>query len=245
MAITLFTALSSLYSPQSCKGKYLLTGRKNIAGLAIATICKVMKTSNGSRPRTLRSFPNRLDYATFVVEGIQQDLQNPFEEAIGSVIFGSPAFANQLQPLVKKPHLIEDAGCRGLGCDQRSLDGECEARRSRFFRLIQCQRTRMLVYGLRRFTQMTGRDIAVAGRCPSIWLRRFSQEMQIQLVKNIEFRNRIEDLAQLFRKRIWLGLFPRRETAEDSTSKLKQPQFHYRLIAQFLVQKPFPQPIHN
>jgi putative transposase len=154
--------------------------------------------------RTLRSFQNKLDYATFIVEGIQQDLKSPFEEAIGGVIFGSRAFAKQLQPLVKKPHLTEDMpGVEDLDITSDPSMEEVEAAISQIFPcLTQCQRTRMLVYGLRRFTQMTGRDIAaVAGRCPSM-VTHVWHEMQIQLVKNIEFRKRMEDVAQVLRKRI-------------------------------------------
>jgi putative transposase len=154
--------------------------------------------------RTLRSFQNKLDYANFIAEGIQNDLKNPFEEAIGGVVFGSRAFANQLQPLVKKPHLTEDMpGVEALDVTSYPSIEEVEAVISQIFPcLTQCQRTRMLVYGLRRFTQMTGRDIAaVAGRCPSM-VTHVWQEMQIQLVKNSEFRKRMENVAQLLRKGI-------------------------------------------
>jgi REP element-mobilizing transposase RayT len=154
--------------------------------------------------RTLRSFQDKLDYATFVVEGIQQDLKNPFEKAIGGVIFGSRTFANQLRPLVKKPDLTEDVPCiEDLDVTSDPSMDEVEAAiRQIFPRLTQCQRTRMLVYALRLFTQMTGRDIAaVVGRCPSM-VTHVWQEMQIQQMKNIEFQKQIGNVARLLRKRI-------------------------------------------
>jgi hypothetical protein len=120
------------------------------------------------------------------------------------VIFGSRAFANQLRPLVKKPHLTEDVpGVEDLDATSDPSKDEVEAAISQIFpRLTQCQCTRVLVYGLRRFTQMTGRDIAaVVGRCPSM-VTHIWQEMQIQLGKNLEFRKRMENVAQLLRKRI-------------------------------------------
>jgi hypothetical protein len=58
--------------------------------------------------KTLDCFASPTDYAAFVLQGLQQNLANPFDEAIGGLFFGSDAFAAQLSPLVRTPHLIED-----------------------------------------------------------------------------------------------------------------------------------------
>jgi putative transposase len=157
-----------------------------------------------TKSTTLSSFASRLDYANFVVEGIENDLINPFEEAIGGVFFGSQAFADNLSPLVKSPPMTEDMPSVKYLMEAKdpSVEEMEEAIKQVFPQLSQCKRTRIMIYTLRRFTQMSGRGIAaIADRCPSavthVW-----QEMQSRLVKDIEFRKRMENLAQLLGKRI-------------------------------------------
>jgi hypothetical protein len=63
--------------------------------------------------------------------------------------------------------------------------------------LSDCQRQRMFVYALRRFSHATGREIAsVTGRSPSavthVW-----RELQDRLTVDMTFKQQVEALARI------------------------------------------------
>ena len=149
--------------------------------------------------KTLDCFASRADYAAFVLQGLQQDLADPFEDAIGGLIFGSAAFAAQLRPLVHPPHWMEDIPqtrvLRAVAAP--SLEAIRSAVIDTFPGLSDCQRRRILVYALRRFSNATGREIAsMAGRSPSavthVW-----RELQERLNVDTTFKQQVEALARI------------------------------------------------
>ena len=149
--------------------------------------------------RTLDCFASPTDYAAFVLQGLQQDLADPFDEAIGGLFFGSDAFAAQVRPLVRTPHLIEDIPqTRALNAVAApSLEAIRSAVMDTFSVLSDCQRQRMFVYALRRFSHATGREIAsVTGRSPSavthVW-----RELQGRLSVDMTFKQQVEALARI------------------------------------------------
>ena len=149
--------------------------------------------------KTLDCFASSTDYAAFVLQGLQQDLADPFDEAIGGLFFGSDGFAAQLRPLVRVPHLIEDIPqTRALNAVAApSLEAIRSAVMDTFSGLSDCQRQRMFVYALRRFSLATGREIAsVAGGSPSavthVW-----RELQDRLTVDMTFKQQVEALARI------------------------------------------------
>jgi len=151
--------------------------------------------------KTLDCFASPTDYAAFVLQGLQQDLADPFDGAIGGLFFGSDAFAAQLRPLVRTPHLIEDIPqTRALNAVAApSLEAIRSAVMDTFSVLSDCQRQRMFVYALRRFSHATGREIAsVTGRSPSavthVW-----RELQDRLTVDMTFKQQVEALARILR----------------------------------------------
>jgi len=155
-----------------------------------------------ARSKTLNCFADIADYSSFVLDGLQQDLEDPFEAAAGGLAFGSNNFVDQIRMLVRIPHLLEDVpGIRDLKrADAPSLDAIRAAVNDSFPSLSECRRMRMFIYAIRRFTTRTGREIAeITRRCPSavthIW-----RDIQTRLTKDPELQRQFETLAQLLGK---------------------------------------------
>ena len=147
--------------------------------------------------KTLDCFASPADYVAFVRQGLQLDLASPFELAIGGAIFGSDAFAAQLRPLVRTPDLLEDVP------ETRVLNAvaapSCDTIRSAVIQtfpgLSECQRQRICVYALRRFSSATGREMAsMTARTPSAVTHAWGA-LQARLDSDISFRRQIEMLA--------------------------------------------------
>lgn len=148
--------------------------------------------------KTLDCFASTADYVAFVLQGSQLDLASPFDLAIGGAIFGSDAFAVQLRPLLRTPDLLEDVP------ENRVLDAvsapSCDAIRSAVIQtlpgLSECQRQRIFVHALRRFSNATGREIAsMTDRTPSAVTHAW-RALQARLASDISFRRQIEMLAR-------------------------------------------------
>ena len=195
----LLPPLLALHPPQSGQGASPRHARR----LRLVELSAI--SGIGPRPRldrwskTLDCFASSTDYAAFVLQGLQQDLADPFDEAIGGLFFGSDAFAAQLRPLVRTPHLIEDIPqTRALNAVAApSLEAIRSAVMDTFSGLSDCQRQRMFVYALRRFSHATGREIAsVTGRSPSavthVW-----RELQDRLTVDMTFKQQVEALARI------------------------------------------------
>jgi len=152
--------------------------------------------------KTLECFVSASDYASFVLEGMQKELANPFDLATGGLVFGSESFANHVGTLVRLPQLHEDV--HGVRSFTRRIYPSIDAIRTavgeQFPDLSDCQHLRMFTYALRRFTDKSGREIAsIVGRCPSavthIW-----RELQTRLSIDPELRRRVELLARALRQ---------------------------------------------
>jgi putative transposase len=149
--------------------------------------------------KTLDCFASPVDYAAFVLQGLQLDLASPFDLAIGGTIFGSGAFAAQLRPLIRTPDLLEDVPETRVLNDVSapSFDAIRSAVIQTFPGLSECQRRRIFVYALRCFSNATGREIAsMIGRTPSAVTHAW-RALQTRLASDISFRRQIEMLAQI------------------------------------------------
>ena len=149
--------------------------------------------------KTLDCFASVSEYSSFVLQGLQQELEDPFESAIGGLVFGSKSFANRIVSLVRMPQLQEDVpGIRSpLSDDFLSIDVIRAAVEEIFPGLSECQRLRMIAYAMRRFTEKSGREIAtILDRCPStithVW-----REVQMRLLNDPELRQRMSALARI------------------------------------------------
>lgn len=149
--------------------------------------------------KTLGSFASAADYTAFVLQGMEQDLRDPFKAAIGGVVFGSKSFAKQVRMLVRLPALQEDVPTtRELAPENvPSVEVIRMAVAEIFPELSQSQRLRMLMYAIRRFTNVSGREIAtITGRSPSavthVW-----RDVQTRLVKDRWLRQKLESLEGL------------------------------------------------
>ena len=151
-----------------------------------------------STSRTLDCFPNKSDYVSFVLQGLQNELKNPFEEAVGGTIFGSKDFVNRVSALVHTTNAAEVIGVRELKQKHVPSIGAVDTAVNEIFPgLSQCQRNRILIYAMRRFTERTGSEIAaIMGRSPSavthIW-----REIQMRLLNDHEFQQKMDALTQL------------------------------------------------
>jgi hypothetical protein len=148
-------------------------------------------------PRTRECFADLSDYTCFVLQGLQQDHENPFDSAIGGLVFGSKRFAKQVGVLVWMPQLREDVpGARRLTPEASPSAHIISAAVDEIFLgLSECQRRRMVTFTMRRFTDQSGREIAgITRQCPStvthVW-----REIQMRLGNDGELRHRIEALA--------------------------------------------------
>jgi putative transposase len=153
--------------------------------------------------RTLECFGHASEYRAFVLQGLQHDLEDPFEEAKGGLIFGSSDFVDQIRPLVRLPRLLEDVPrIRDLSSKEiASIDAIRETVNHTFSSSSECQRMRILAYVLTRFTDLAGREIAdITGRSPAsvthIW-----RDFQTRLSIDPTLAQKIEALAQLLEKK--------------------------------------------
>jgi putative transposase len=152
--------------------------------------------------KTLECFASASDYTSFVLEGMQEELADPFDLATGGLVFGSESFVNHVGTLVRLPQLHEDVpGIRSLTRTiYPSIEAIGAAVREEFPDLSDRQHLRIFAYALRRFTDKSGREIAsIIGRSPSavthIW-----RELQTGLSTDPELRRRVELLAQALGK---------------------------------------------
>jgi putative transposase len=149
--------------------------------------------------KTLDCFSSLDAYTGFVLQGLQQDLRDPFRSAIGGLIFGSKTFAKEIGVLVHMPQLQTNlAGARSLASDTYpSADliraAVCEV----FPGLSECQRLRMLTYAMRRFSDQRGEEIAaLTGRCPSAVTHAW-RKIQTRLVHDPELQQQMQALARV------------------------------------------------
>jgi|WetSurMetagenome_2_1015567.scaffolds.fasta_scaffold95382_2 putative transposase len=152
--------------------------------------------------KTLSCFPTSLEYADFVCQNGIEKLRNPFECAIGGAVFGSSEFAARLGVLSSHTDMIDIPGAFAWKqADLSETDQINEAINDVFPSISKCQRTRLMVFSLRRFTDKSNAEIAaVVGRCPSavthIW-----KGFQIRLVTDTQLQNRLSLLSDAISRR--------------------------------------------
>jgi putative transposase len=149
-----------------------------------------------STARTLNAFSSDSDYRRLLLQGCQEKLKDPFEEAVGGLIFGSRNFVDRMRALVPVRKPFEMMRARELRPKRNiPISAIDKAIEDVFPQLSECQRTRMLVYTLRRFTDKTGREIAdITGRSPSavthIW-----QKTEAQLLDDLVLQQQIDAVS--------------------------------------------------
>jgi putative transposase len=149
--------------------------------------------------KILDCFSSRSDYARFVLQGLKEEVANPFESAVAGTVFGSRTFVNQLGSLVQLSKVNKEIPAMhelklSLGPSIASIIAAIDLL---FTGLSQCQRTRMLIYAMRRFTEKTGREIAlITGRSPSDVSHAW-HTTQMQLLNDPELQRKMETVAQL------------------------------------------------
>jgi putative transposase len=122
-----------------------------------------------STRKTLLAFSNVQEYRRFVESKLKGEVGDPFRKAVAGIAFGSDAFARAICARVKQRGNQRDiSGLTGLlGPVPIAVEQVCEYIRTSCSRLSSCQRERVLVYALRRFSGLTGRQIAaLTGRSP-------------------------------------------------------------------------------
>jgi len=123
-----------------------------------------------SRDRTLSCFENSAGYARFLQEGLQRDINDPFKSAVGGIAFGDESFVKRVRFLIQSPNWPDDGDRFGEMATVAGVTPEVvySAVERLFADLSPCQRGRVLIYCLRRFTGLTGREIAsLTGRTAS------------------------------------------------------------------------------
>jgi REP element-mobilizing transposase RayT len=117
--------------------------------------------------KTFEYFGNPAGYLRFVREGLLEAGENPFEAAAGGIILGDKNFVEGLSYLSR--NIDEEEIAEGIENDVIfSPEAVCHVVKKIFNDLSDCQRVRILVYCLRRFTVLTGKEIAaLTERSPS------------------------------------------------------------------------------
>ncbi len=122
-----------------------------------------------STGKTLSYFGNVQEYQRFLQKKLTGEIPDPFHEAVGGIALGSSAFVETIRARVRQQGNQRDISrlahfgrspaievrqiveCVGTTCDGLST----------------CQKDRVLVHALRRFSGLTGRQIAaLTGRSP-------------------------------------------------------------------------------
>jgi REP element-mobilizing transposase RayT len=145
-----------------------------------------------SKSRTLGYFPGESDYTRFILQGLQGELKNPFEEAVGGILFGSKAFVDRMSnlfPIIKEIGLLEP--CEPKSRQVPSIKDINYAIDQVFPSLSECQRTRMFVYCMRRFTEMPGKDIAAVSDRSQSAVTHIWESMQTQLLMNPDLQQKM------------------------------------------------------
>jgi putative transposase len=154
--------------------------------------------------KTLDCFASLYAYTGFVLQGLQQDLRDPFRSAIGGLIFGSKRFATEIGALVRMPQLQTNlVGARSLASDTHPSADIIRAAVGEIFPgLSECQRLRMFTYAMRRFSDQSGKEIAaITGRCPSAVTHAW-REIQTRLAHDHELRQRMQALARVIAQQL-------------------------------------------
>jgi hypothetical protein len=122
-----------------------------------------------STGKTLSFFRDVQEYRKFVERKLEGETVDPFQKAVAGIAFGSETFARALRARVKRPgnhrdisRLVAFWGRAPIAAEQilQCVRATCNS-------LSSCQRERVLVYALRRFSGLTGRQIAaLTGRSP-------------------------------------------------------------------------------
>jgi putative transposase len=123
-----------------------------------------------SHDKILGCFETSSHHRRFVLEGLGREIIDPLVSADGGIAFGDQNFVRRVRLLLRKPAWPDDTqGFRELHNAHGADPGVVEQAIEKLFSDFSCcQKRRILIYCLRRFTLLSGRDIArLTDRTPS------------------------------------------------------------------------------
>jgi putative transposase len=138
-------------------------------------------------------------YRKFVEYGLTIDERSPFDRAVAGAFFGNEQFVQRMRALVRKPRRLADLSrfnslnrLQPLPIERLRMNVDAA-----FSDCSQCKRTRILAFVLRRFSLMTGREIAEAIGRSEAAVSLTCRDLEEKMAVDPGWANRINGLFQM------------------------------------------------